>query len=388
MVVVPEPGLVAGELRARIRGELLRAGRKPPASGGLMPLLFLSHAGADLARALELADAIEASPEAQAAGLEVWVDQRPQGANRLLGGTPWQEQLETAIAHSSSAFGLLLTKEGARNWVRLEVRVALDRVIAAQRAGGAYPFIPIIADDMKDIDALPPFARQYQGVRLTAEGHGLADLIRVAAGLDATKPVQLVAQPFLGLEAFEAKDAALFFGRRDETQALVERLKATNLVMVVGDSGSGKSSLVKAGLVPAFREGALADPLGRRPEPGAVACGRDAARQRPVRGAGRGPQAAATRRRQVAGGPGVRAGQGDPHPQARLDPRRAAPVRSRQGLSAAGRRPVRGAVDAHRRRRGAARFPGCSPGAGAIRRSRPARGRHHAARLLPPAHRP
>ena len=132
-----------------------------------MPLLFLSHAGADSARALALADAIEASPEARDAGLEVWVDHRPQGANRLLGGTPWQEQLEAAIAQGSTAFGLLLTKEGARNWVRLEVRVALDRVIAAQRGGKTYPFIPIIADDMQDVDALPPFARQYQGVRRT-----------------------------------------------------------------------------------------------------------------------------------------------------------------------------------------------------------------------------
>jgi hypothetical protein len=40
-----------------------------------------------------LADAIEASPEAQAAGLEVWVDQRPQGANRLLGHHPERVEL-------------------------------------------------------------------------------------------------------------------------------------------------------------------------------------------------------------------------------------------------------------------------------------------------------
>ena len=154
------------------------------------------------------------------------------------------------------------------NWVRLEVRVALDRVIAEQRQGGTYPFVPIIADDPGDLAHLPPFAQQYQGVRLTEDGHGLADLVRVAARLDAAQTVRLVAQPFMGLEAFEAKDAALFFGRRDETQALVERLRTTNLVLVTGDSGSGKSSLVKAGLIPAFREGALADPMRPRPEPG------------------------------------------------------------------------------------------------------------------------
>ena len=146
--------------------------------------------------------------------------------------------------------------------------MALDRVIAEQRQGGTYPFVPIIADDPGDLAHLPPFAQQYQGVRLADDGRGLADLVRVAARLDAAQPVRLVAQPFMGLEAFEAKDAALFFGRRKETQDLVDRLRTTNLVLVTGDSGSGKSSLVKAGLIPAFREGALADPLGRRPEPG------------------------------------------------------------------------------------------------------------------------
>ena len=52
-----------------------------------MPLLFLSHAGADTKRALELAHAIEASPQARSAGLEVWVDQRPHGT--LLHGSVW-----------------------------------------------------------------------------------------------------------------------------------------------------------------------------------------------------------------------------------------------------------------------------------------------------------
>ena len=52
-------------------------------------LLFLSHAGADTERALRLAAAIESSPDAQAVGLKVWLDKRPDGPHRLQAGTPW-----------------------------------------------------------------------------------------------------------------------------------------------------------------------------------------------------------------------------------------------------------------------------------------------------------
>src|SRR5262249_36201558 len=59
----------------------------------------------------------------------------------------------------------------------------------------------------------------------------------------------------------------LFFGRKKETSDLLNRLRYRNFVLVTGDSGSGKSSLVRAGLVPAFKEGAFADRLGSRPDP-------------------------------------------------------------------------------------------------------------------------
>ena len=80
------------------------------------PLLFLSHAGIDSDRALSLATAIEASPDARRLGLTVWLDKR-----NLLPGTSWQQQLEDAIENKSTAFGILLTSRGVRNWVQLEV---------------------------------------------------------------------------------------------------------------------------------------------------------------------------------------------------------------------------------------------------------------------------
>ncbi|MGD0014001.1 MAG: ATP-binding protein, partial [Bryobacteraceae bacterium] len=62
---------------------------------------------------------------------------------------------------------------------------------------------------------------------------------------------------FPGLRPFEEKDALLFFGREEQTDELLRRLEDTRFLGVVGLSGSGKSSLVRAGLLPALRRGHL-----------------------------------------------------------------------------------------------------------------------------------
>jgi DNA-binding SARP family transcriptional activator/WD40 repeat protein len=66
--------------------------------------------------------------------------------------------------------------------------------------------------------------------------------------------------PYKGLSAFEEVDAGDFFGRSASVAELVEMLAERKLVAVVGPSGSGKSSLVHAGLVPAVRDGVLGEP--------------------------------------------------------------------------------------------------------------------------------
>jgi len=57
-------------------------------------------------------------------------------------------------------------------------------------------------------------------------------------------------QPYPGLRPFDLGDEAFFFGREAQTRALREKLKVSRLIAVVGRSGCGKSSLVRAGLVP------------------------------------------------------------------------------------------------------------------------------------------
>ncbi len=67
-----------------------------------------------------------------------------------------------------------------------------------------------------------------------------------------------LANPFKGLQAFAEADVATFFGRDRLVTDLLRRLSAgTRLLALVGASGSGKSSVVRAGLIPALRKGAI-----------------------------------------------------------------------------------------------------------------------------------
>lgn len=61
--------------------------------------------------------------------------------------------------------------------------------------------------------------------------------------------------PFPGLRAFESHEAHLFFGREQQSDELLRRLATHRFVAIVGTSGCGKSSLVKAGLLPSLLGG-------------------------------------------------------------------------------------------------------------------------------------
>jgi formylglycine-generating enzyme required for sulfatase activity len=83
---------------------------------------------------------------------------------------------------------------------------------------------------------------------------------------EMSQPVSVVAlppvwpgSPFPGLRPFTDKDEPIFFGRGRETDGLIRKLAdpANRFVTIVGASGSGKSSLVWAGLIPRLQAGAL-----------------------------------------------------------------------------------------------------------------------------------
>ena len=63
--------------------------------------------------------------------------------------------------------------------------------------------------------------------------------------------------PYKGLQPFEEQDHALYFGRDRVVSDIVRKVNERTIVTVIGPSGSGKSSAVRSGLIPAIRKGAL-----------------------------------------------------------------------------------------------------------------------------------
>src|SRR5262245_22369400 len=82
---------------------------------------------------------------------------------------------------------------------------------------------------------------------------GDSDVARVAL-VEQREPPD---NPYKGLQAFQEADVADFYGRETLSQQLVEALAHSTFLAVIGPSGSGKSSVVNAGLIPALRRSAL-----------------------------------------------------------------------------------------------------------------------------------
>jgi hypothetical protein len=116
----------------------------------------------------------------------------------------------------------------------------LDSVI--QRATAKDP-----VDRYPDVLALLADFRHVIGVEVTP--------------VPITAQVLEVANPYKGLRPFQEADAIDFFGRQTLTDRLLARLTESGeyarFLAVVGPSGSGKSSVVKAGLIPELRQGAI-----------------------------------------------------------------------------------------------------------------------------------
>src|SRR6185503_8204415 len=78
-------------------------------------------------------------------------------------------------------------------------------------------------------------------------------------GASMLEAIKAPTTPFPGLRPFEFAESHLFFGRDGQVERLIAKLAAKRFLAVVGTSGSGKSSLVRAGLLPTLLGGLITD---------------------------------------------------------------------------------------------------------------------------------
>jgi Sulfatase-modifying factor enzyme 1/TIR domain len=225
--------------------------------------VFLSYSRTEQAAADELHTRLTK------AGLAVFKDDIS-----IRSGDRWQDVLQNALVQCAS-FVVLVGSQGVQRWVGAEVGVALGRNFGLHDDNLRLPIHPILLSDAPASD-LPPFLGQFQSERWRpgeALGEGLLEaLCQRQPRFDTTRKIE--GCPYVGLATFKRDQSDRFFGRINETLEVVASLGDQRQlgpdaaqsgggqghcrwVQIEGHSGSGKSSLVNAGLLPLVQRGAL-----------------------------------------------------------------------------------------------------------------------------------
>ncbi len=203
----------------------------------------------------------------QARGINIWIDKVG-----LKAGTPdWENALREAIKQSDGVVLVASPESRLSPYVRDELAIAK----AAKRT-----LYPVWAAGDEYSDCIPMGMGYIQSVDMRGDAYerGVDELVAVLAGTktpdmgeSATAPTDEEPSPvppdfeprnpYKGLRAFRAEDRSDFFGRDALIAELIEALRfekgQPRFLAVVGASGSGKSSVVMAGLLPALVDGAL-----------------------------------------------------------------------------------------------------------------------------------
>ena len=188
-------------------------------------------------------------------------------AARALAAEPWPAGLRI-----SARFGVHTGEAERRAANYLGPAINLAARLRGQAAGGQVFLSSVTADlvarhlpaDCSLVDLGP---HRLAGVAAPEHIHALK-------GPGVSTPLPGTECPYRGLLAFEPEDRAFFFGRESVVLELIDRLAPGRLLAVVGASGSGKSSVLRAGVVAAVRAGevpglrrAVVRTPGARPDP-------------------------------------------------------------------------------------------------------------------------
>ncbi|HEX2367995.1 MAG TPA: TIR domain-containing protein [Acidimicrobiia bacterium] len=227
-----------------------------------MSAIFISHSSKDAEIATEIRLWLRSKGHSS-----VFLDFDPEDG--IPAGRNWEQELYQQLRSCRAVIALCSEHSMASKWCFAEITQArsLGKSLLPVRIDGCV-IDGVIGDhqivDMT-IDKAEAYKRLWNGLLAAgADPAGIFDW-------DSSRP------PYPGLLSFQEKDAAVFFGRDEEIGTgldslnKVRRLRSAGLVMVLGASGSGKSSLVRAGLVPRLRGDAerwiVVDPFRPRYDP-------------------------------------------------------------------------------------------------------------------------
>lgn len=214
--------------------------------------LFLSYNSLDRDQVQAIRQQLAGLPQALTAFLD---------RESLTLGKRWFEEIENALLNSR-AIAVFYGPQGLGRWQNLEMILALD---LQANPNADILVIPVLLPGA-NLTIAPRFLLLNSYLDLRA-GHDSTSLSRLAQHV-LRQPVTLdilpandeLRNPYRGLNYFNEQDAPLFFGRQQEAQKLLDKVKSTALVALVGNSGTGKSSVVRAGLIPLLRKQHMPDP--------------------------------------------------------------------------------------------------------------------------------
>ena len=155
------------------------------------------------------------------------------------------------VGHAAAAARDVIALDPFRETAhRLLMRAHLESGDAAAALRAYEHCRQLLADEL-GADPDPETQALYQAMLRNSDRAAEPVEARGAAGGTPPGP------PYRGLQTYEEADAELFFGRGGDVARLLHRLEGARFLAVLGPSGGGKSSLVRAGLIPALRRGAL-----------------------------------------------------------------------------------------------------------------------------------
>ncbi|MDF1816656.1 MAG: toll/interleukin-1 receptor domain-containing protein, partial [Verrucomicrobiales bacterium] len=207
---------------------------------------FLSHNTGDKPFVEAIGEALVAK------GIPCWLDKW-----NLIPGEEWQEEIEAELKRCGSCV-VFLGPGGISTWQHEEMRRAIARRV--ENRDEKFRVIPVLLPgvDPGKRSELPDFLTRTLWIEFRSANDEDA-LHRLISGIKGEPPkkharIDSTRCPYMGLDAFHAEQADLYFGREADVQWLVKELKETRFLAIVGASGSGKSSLARAGLVPVLAE--------------------------------------------------------------------------------------------------------------------------------------